>query len=166
MRLFRHFHSKRLAWNVHHQSCFVFLLCMGRRTMGTKSTINKQGTITVRCGAKASVIRHAVSIRSTQIAKRTNRAIECGALCIHSPSGFSRANQFQTVYAPSCAGERDGNQGSAPNTKGERRVVTSRISANEGLDRDSGNGIMGNWPSQPSGSGNLPKTRLFRQYKR
>jgi hypothetical protein len=68
--------------------CYIVLLFIGRRTMGTKSAINKQGTIAVRCGAKPSVIRHAVSIRSTQTAKRTNRAIECVALCIHTPSGF------------------------------------------------------------------------------
>jgi hypothetical protein len=84
--------------------CYILLLFIGRRTMGTKRTINKQGTRAVRCGAKAAVIRQAASIRSTQTAKRTKRAIEWVALCIHSPFGFSRANQFQTVYAPSCAG--------------------------------------------------------------
>ena len=50
--------------------------------MGTKNTINKQGTIFLQCGAKASVIKQDVSIRSIQIAKRTNRAVECVVLCI------------------------------------------------------------------------------------
>jgi hypothetical protein len=65
--------------------------------MGTKSTINKQGTRSLRCGAKASVIKHAVSIRSTQIAKRTNRAVECVVLCIESPPGSSMAAKPHTV---------------------------------------------------------------------
>ena len=70
--------------------------------MGTKRTIRKQGTRAVRCGAKAAVIRQAASIRSTQTAKRTKRAMEWAALCIHSPFGFSMFNYFsnQAIYPP------------------------------------------------------------------
>jgi hypothetical protein len=59
-----------------------------------KNTINKQGTIFLQCDAKVSVIKHVVSIRSTQIAKRTNRSVECVVLCIESPPGSSMAAEL------------------------------------------------------------------------
>jgi hypothetical protein len=71
--------------------------------MGTKSTINKQGTIRVRWGAKKSVMRDAASIRSTQPAKRKNRTAECVGGCIDSPPGSLPAIDSEQVYLPGYA---------------------------------------------------------------
>jgi hypothetical protein len=84
--------------------------------MGTKNTINKQGTIFLQCDAKASVIKHAVSIRSTQIAKRTNRSVECVVLCIESPHGSSMAPKL-IQFTLSVAQVKRGGKSSAVNRK-------------------------------------------------